>query len=211
MRNALIFLLFLLAGVRAEDVALPGTALLAPVTDRSALMVQGIARWLETDTERAKSDRMRRWQEAAATGRWDSFAAESREKLRTMLGAVDQRVTGRMEEIADLAPAAPVTEGSYSVHHVRWPVFDGVNGEGLLFRPRDEPKASTAARACDHDSRVAGLFLSATSTTSAREYLRDESKLTGTPDVAASRDAASTVVAGGVHLLLGSAGAGATP
>jgi hypothetical protein len=31
------------------------------------------------------------------------------------------------------------------------------------------------------------------------------------PDVAVSRDAASTIVAGGVHLLLGSAGAGATP
>jgi hypothetical protein len=43
MRNALIFLLLLFAVVRAEDVALPGTALLAPVTDRSALMVQGIA------------------------------------------------------------------------------------------------------------------------------------------------------------------------
>jgi hypothetical protein len=41
--------------------------------------------------------------------------------------------------------------------------------------------------------------------------VRDESKVTGTPDIAVSRDADSTTLAGGVHLLLGSAGAGATP
>jgi hypothetical protein len=85
-------------------------------------------------------------------------------------------------------------------------------------RPSLDPNTSAAARACVYDNRVAGLFLSAASTTSASEYWR---VVVPWPNGAAavapgtvftvSRRAASVTLGDGCQSVLGLAGVGATP
>jgi dienelactone hydrolase len=63
--------------------------------------------------------------------------AENRAELAKILGVVDERVEVRMERYGDDAAPSLVTEtGTYRVHQARWPVFDGVFGEGLLIQPK---------------------------------------------------------------------------
>ena len=49
----------------------------------------------------------------------------------------------RFDKIIEPGATSPVrTDAGYSVHRVRWPVFEGVNGEGLLLRPAAAPRAT---------------------------------------------------------------------
>jgi len=123
---------------------LPDTQPLEATGDLSATMVAGIDKWLERETAHAAEERARTWQAAAKDhSQWEKFTAERREELRRMLGVVDQRETGLIEEIrtAGLLPAQMV-KGHYewSVEQVRWPVLPGVHGEGVLFRPAGSPR-----------------------------------------------------------------------
>ncbi|MDQ3621868.1 MAG: dienelactone hydrolase family protein [Verrucomicrobiota bacterium] len=119
-----------------------GTQPLVQTGDLSAAMVEGIGRWLDHETGRIATERARTWR-AAAGGGWEQFTAERRAQLRNVLGAIDTRVTGAVEEILEAgAKQAAATDSGYSVHRVRWPVFAGVAGEGLLLVPADEPRAA---------------------------------------------------------------------
>jgi dienelactone hydrolase len=100
-------------------------------------MVAGIDRYL---TRRLEEAPVRR----DAAGR---PAKVLRERLRELIGAVDAR----------LAFEAPVPEAtlhrseivaatpSYTVRAIRWPVFAGVDGEGLLLEPRQPPRGRFVA------------------------------------------------------------------
>src|SRR6266853_672321 len=141
MRLPFLFLVLSTITCAAQDAPpLPGTAPLTEGGDFSARMVEGIGRWLERETTRAAEQRGRAWREAAAGDGWKAFADAQREKLRRAIGAVDTRTPGEIEEISELnvAPRA-ATVSMPSFHRVRWPVFDGVNGEGLLLQPAGEP------------------------------------------------------------------------
>ena len=120
----------------AESHALAGTGQLTIEGDLSAQMVAGIERWLVRETARMPELRAHRW-------KTDHVAAK-RERLRRILGAVDVRTPGKLETIGEL-DAVPVGDASWTAERVRWPVFDGVWGEGLLLRPRAEAKAFVVA------------------------------------------------------------------
>ena len=62
-----------------------------------------------------------------------------------MIGAVDERISGGLEIISEPGAAAKSADGGYTIERVRWPVFDGVNGEGLLLRPGGLAKAAVIA------------------------------------------------------------------
>lgn len=89
--------------------------------DPAAKMVDDIHAYLDRETV------------AAAKARHSRPNAPDRERLRTIIGAVDQRL--------------PVTAVQYDAtsHAVRWPVFDGVDGEGILLQPKGPPKARIIA------------------------------------------------------------------
>ncbi len=60
-----------------------------------------------------------------------------RQQLRTLLGVVEERLPSRMEYFGDDANPALIaeTEGM-AIYQVRWPVLAGVDGEGLLLKPK---------------------------------------------------------------------------
>ncbi|MHA3772834.1 dienelactone hydrolase family protein [Verrucomicrobiota bacterium sgz303538] len=148
MRAALFLLLVpVLAFAEPDPQPLDGTQpLLSRGGDLSLQMVTGINRFLEQETLRATIDRTRTWQSAASGDQWDVFVAARREQLRRMIGAIDARTPGRMEEVRELGDGdSSGLNATYTVQHVRWPVFDGVYGEGLLLLPVGEPRAIVVA------------------------------------------------------------------
>jgi dienelactone hydrolase len=143
-------LLLLLVAVRcfAQDAPrLPGTEPMAEHGDLSAAMVEGIDRWLARETERVAVARMQRWRDAANAETWDTFAAAQREQLGRAVGVIDARTSRAIEAIVE--PEAPrsiaADEVGVVTQRVRWPVLDGVNGEGLLFQPVAKPRAAIIA------------------------------------------------------------------
>ena len=120
----------------ADSPPLPGTAELRVEGDLSAQMVAGIERWLVRETARMPEVRAQRWKADDAEAK--------RERLRRMLGAVDARTPGKLETLGAVE-AVPAGESPWTAERVRWPVFDGVWGEGLLLRPRAEAKAFVVA------------------------------------------------------------------
>ena len=132
-----LFVLVALAGVAAaqQESHLAGTGLLTATGDLSAQMVAGIDRWLHRETDRVVTNRARLWKGEINP----EFKSGARDRLRQMIGAVDPRISEpRLEILGDsLKPALFESRGSnrFAVYRVRWPVLEGVYGEGLLLEP----------------------------------------------------------------------------
>lgn len=142
MRAALFFLIPALAFAEPDAKPLAGTKPLPEDADRSAHMVEAIGRFLTRETSRVAAERTREWQSAASGNQWNSFADAKRDQLRRMIGVIDARIGGAIEEVRELGAAeSSEPNDPYSVRRVRWPVFDGVHGEGVFFRPAGEPRA----------------------------------------------------------------------
>jgi len=140
MRLAVFFFFAFALATHAQE-PLGGTTPLTEDGDFSSRMVRGISQWLDRETARIAVERTQRWREAATGGEWRAFAETQREKLRRALGAVDPRRSGAIEEVTEMGAAAPAAMAAgYTMHRVRWPVFDGVNGEGVLLRPVEAPR-----------------------------------------------------------------------
>lgn len=105
---------------------LPGTQPLEPNPDFSATMVAGIDKMALRLIEQSKATRK-----------------PTREKLKAALGIVDERLPiTALDLVGDTSNPALLAETSTArILRVRWPVFDGVHGEGILIQPRDKPVA----------------------------------------------------------------------
>lgn len=110
----------------ADPPALPGTRRLEPHPDLSASMVAGIDTMALGLIERSPAARQ-----------------PTREKLAAAIGLVDRRVPVRaLEFVGDTDTPALLAETALCrVYRVRWPVFDGVHGEGLHVQPKNKPHA----------------------------------------------------------------------
>lgn len=156
----LAVLLAPLAACAAE--ALPGTRPLEMQGDLAAQMVEGIHRFLDRETTASAGRRARWWKRDLSSSEAYSRSVEpNRQRLRKILGAVDPRVPfDGFEVLHPLSgPAALAKAAEYEVLAVRWPVFQGVDGEGLLLEPARAPIASVVALPdCDWAPEVlAGL------------------------------------------------------
>jgi dienelactone hydrolase len=68
--------------------------------------------------------------------------APNREHFKTIIGAVDPRPPAWMERYgADANPGLVAETARYCVFEVRWPVFEGLWGSGLLVQPKGRPVA----------------------------------------------------------------------
>lgn len=113
---------------------LPGTTPWAFEGDPATRMVDGIHTWLERETVAAREHRTQ-------------SPLPDRERLRVIIGATDQRVPFSALTL-DATTASPAEAGrgaGYRVRAVRWPVFEGVEGEGLLLTPDRPPLARVVA------------------------------------------------------------------
>lgn len=119
-------LLWIFGPLSCPAQSLPGTATLEPNPDFSATMVAGIDKMALRLIEQSKASRK-----------------PTREKLRAALGMVDERVSfAALELLGDTASPALLHETEICrVFRVRWPVFDGVHGEGLYLQPKGKPTA----------------------------------------------------------------------
>jgi hypothetical protein len=107
--------------ILAFFLALPGTQPLTVTGDPSMQMIDGIHTYLKRAINASVPNRK-----------------PTRERLRYIIGAVDRRLEFDNIEILDTTPGG----SAYDVHHVRWPVLDGVHGEGLLYRPKAAPRSA---------------------------------------------------------------------
>lgn len=126
----IVGLIAFLASAAAFAQPLPGTRALEFAGDPAAAMVEGIHAYLDRATEASRSGRK-----------------PDRERLRTIIGAVDRRLpVAALTLDATTSAAAEVGRGAgYRVLAVRWPVFPGVDAEGLWLAPDRPARARLVA------------------------------------------------------------------
>jgi hypothetical protein len=114
---------------------LAGTAALDwPEEDLSGRLMDGAHRFVERQiaTMQARTDRFWKYDRSSAAA-WNAALSGNRDRLREIIGAVDQRVAPALERFGDDENPAIVAETPrYRVVQVRWPVLDGMTAEGLL-------------------------------------------------------------------------------
>lgn len=132
----------------AEGKPLAGTAPLTLEGDLSARMVEGIDRFLMRQIDLSIAERAASWHRNTSNrAAYEQSTATNREALKKAVGAVDIRATNIVLEYLSSTevPAKIAQTAKFSVWAVRWPVLDGVYGEGLLLRPAGEAGATVLA------------------------------------------------------------------
>lgn len=130
--------------IEAAVSALPGTRPLEwQEEDLSTRLMDGAHRFVDKQIQAACVKRARFWKyDTSSKQAYETSVAENRQRLRTIIGAVDTRLPVRMERFGDDTNPALVAEAAkYRVFQVRWPVLDGVFGEGLLVQPKQRTLA----------------------------------------------------------------------
>ncbi len=111
-------------------------------------MVDGIHHYLDRATDAAARSREKFWnRDYRSVESYNQSVAPNRDHLRRIIGAVDPRLAVSGIQFAATNPeAAAVGSGAgYKIYAVRWPVFEGVDGEGLLLEPVTRPVARIVA------------------------------------------------------------------
>ncbi|MBM3994527.1 MAG: hypothetical protein FJ303_10305 [Planctomycetes bacterium] len=127
--------------------SMPGTKLLEGKEDLAKVMVDGIHRYLDKQTILAEKNRSQLWKpDFSSVDAFNKSVAPNRERLRKMIGVVDKRLPVTMTKIATVEQASLVAETKrFKAYAVRWTVFPGMNGEGLLLEPAGKPRANAVA------------------------------------------------------------------
>ncbi len=136
---------FALTTLAQEATHLPQTSTLTNTGDLSAEMVAGIDHWLMRETESAATNRAKFWQrDLSSREAYGKSVAPNRERLRRLIGAVDELAPARKFEVFEELSELKSTTNAGAVR-VRWPVFENVWGEGLLLRPNGAAGAERVA------------------------------------------------------------------
>lgn len=145
----LVFVLLLVCSqkipaAQGEENHLPGTEPLEWSGDLAQRMVQGIDRFLTRETARSVQERKKHWRrDFSSWAAYEESVEANRERFRQRIGAVDERLPFEdLERVATTSHSALRGEDeAFSVYAVRWPVFAGVEGEGLLLQPKGPVRA----------------------------------------------------------------------
>ncbi len=148
MRNAIcgFILLFGFAAVGQES--LPQTKTLPAVEDRSTEMVAGVDRFLMRELQESVKSRQTLWnRDFSSAEAYGKSISANRERFRRIIGAVDARVSSPVLEFIQTSehPSLVAEATLFTIHEVRWPVFEGVYGEGLLLQPKGKASAAIIA------------------------------------------------------------------
>ncbi len=128
---------------------LPNTTALTIEQPLDEVMVARIDKFALSEIAAAKDARIAKWQRDLSNAEAYQKSLEPyREKLRTYLGAVDPRVSGRglenLEHTSITGKASPGTRRPqkatehYSILPARWQVFQNVTAEGLILYPAED-------------------------------------------------------------------------
>jgi dienelactone hydrolase len=137
----------MVAAVGAFAVAPEGTAPLDSSGDLSLEMVTGINRYLARELAASPESRAVRWKrDFSSPSAYRESVAPNRLRLARIVGADNPRALRGMEIISTPEQAAVMGEGvGYNIFAVRWPVFEGVHGEGLMLAPKGDVRAHVVA------------------------------------------------------------------
>lgn len=147
MKSQCLLALALIAPAGAQS-TLPGTAALTRPGDLAAQMVEGINEYLERESAKTPSGRSRFWhRDFSSPDAYSRSVQSNREHLARMVGAVDAPVdVTALAYESSTASSQQVGRGrGYRILAVRWPVWDGVFGDGLLLQPDVAPVARVVA------------------------------------------------------------------
>ena len=127
---------------------LPGTARLTTTGDLAMDMVAGIDKYLLRQTDASIARRDQYWHR-------DFSSVEAYLKSVEPTGPIRQDHRGRgsasealgypVDRDDHAARRRSLRADDYTVDHVRWPVLDGVDAEGLLLQPKGKPVARVVA------------------------------------------------------------------
>lgn len=141
-------LLPILALLSHAAMPLPGTAPLTRDGDYSEQMVAGIQKFLLRQTENSIAARAQLWKrDLSSPAAYTKSVEPNRQHLAQILGVVDKRIPFKsLEFIASTRDSAVIAETpQFKVIAVRWPVLEGVTGEGLLLEPKSLIRAQVIA------------------------------------------------------------------
>lgn len=138
MRGWNLAALLLCLPATAQTEALPGTVVLDWQGDLSARLLEGAHRFIERQIAESRRRRAALWRrDFSSRQAYEASIEPNRRRFRQAIGLVDERVPVRLERFADEGDPSPAGQTpAYRVWQVRWSVFDGVYGEGLLLEPR---------------------------------------------------------------------------
>lgn len=130
-------------GAWGAEAVLAGTDRLTGERPIDEWMVEGLQRYCLRELAAAPARRANHWRPHLATrALLEKQVVTSRDRLRTIIGATDQRLTAgatpqvAFELLSTLDHSSVVARSpSVTVHRVRWPVLAGVTAEGLLLVP----------------------------------------------------------------------------
>ncbi len=147
--SVLIFLLGLAVITDAQEgQVLQGTSELTLQGDLSLRMQEGIDRFLLGEINRSVEERQKLWKrDHSSLLAYQKSVQPNRERFRKYIGAVDQRLpVTALDYVSTTSLPSKIAETEqYSVYAVRWPVLEGVFGEGLLIQPKRTPRGRIVA------------------------------------------------------------------
>jgi dienelactone hydrolase len=125
----------------------PGTRPLTFDGDPAAAMVNGIHKYLDRELAASVEKRKQYWKpDFSSPEAYAKSVEPNRERLQAILGVVDKRLPPAMAYVATTDTPALVAETDrYKVYAVRWPMLQGVDGEGLLLEPTGKVVANVVA------------------------------------------------------------------
>ncbi len=139
IRFAALLATFIAWTACAAENLLPGTRPLEADGDRAVPMVAGIGRFLDRELAASIGQREQYWKpDFASREAYEKSVRPNRERLARILGAIDDRKPEpELEYLATIAVPAKAAETElFTAYAVRWPVLEGVFGEGLLLQPK---------------------------------------------------------------------------
>ena len=150
---------FLASASSAEDDTVPGTDQLTMEGDLAAQMVTSLDEFVAQAVADSVESRQQLWnRDYRSHEAYTASIALNRERFSKYIGCVDERVPiDALHYIATTAQTAEIAKAEdYTVSAVRWHVFEGVDGEGLLLEPEGDPVAQViAVPDADWDTRDA--------------------------------------------------------
>jgi dienelactone hydrolase len=138
--RATVLLLLCVAG-RAQPLA--GTAPLDFEGELDVRLMDGAHAFVERQIAESRAGRARFWRrDFRSRAAYEASIEVNRRRFRKIIGATDERQPPAMERFGDDDHPALVAQGdAWRVFQVRWPVLEGVTGEGLLAEPKRAPAA----------------------------------------------------------------------
>lgn len=144
-RNLLILWMF---AVPAAAEPLPNTKSLDDKDDLAMKMVAGIDKYLMRELAGSAERRAQRWKtDFSSSEAYVKSVEPNRQRLRKILGVTESRKPFvDIEFVGGPKVSSLVAETeTYRVHAIRWPVLEGLDGEGLLLEPKGKVAAQVVA------------------------------------------------------------------